>query len=237
MCAHCTGACLSPFSINVTDWFTCVLSSLLLSASAGAHSELSVQFRGVPIQSSLKLSERSRLYLVCVLQFTDPLCLLSLESGNFPLDLHALLVLLVDLVDQLTALVKALLLLVHHAHLDGLVLLVAHHLFHALGLQLLRSLLDLDHFLVLSAFRLQTLSFTVVLLGLSHLLVADGFLLVESLLLVAHLEFTLLMFPLHLKCVFEVGRFSISMAHVDDVVSLLLSFLNLFPSLLLFLLQ
>jgi hypothetical protein len=197
-----------------------------------AHSELGIQFRGITIQSRLELSERSSLYLVCVLQFTDPLSLFSLQSCHFPLDLHALLVFLVDLADKLLSLVQTLLFLLHHTHLNSLVFLVAHHLLHALGLKLFSSLLDLNHFLVLGTLCLQALSLTVVLLGLSHLLAADGLFLVKTVLLVAHLKFALLLFTLDLQGVLVVGSFSISVTYVNDVVSFLLGLLDLLPCLL-----
>jgi hypothetical protein len=172
------------------------------------------------------------LYLVCVLQFTDPLSLFSFQSRHFPLNLHALLILLVNLADKFLSLVQTLLLFLHHAHLDSLVLLVAHHLLHALCLKFLSALLNLDHFLVLGTLCLQALSLTVILLGLSHLLVADGLFLVKAVLLVAHLKLALLLFTLDLQGVLVVSSFSISLAHMNDVSSLLLGLFDLLPCLL-----
>lgn len=134
--------------------------------------------------------------------------------------------------DKFLSLVETLLLLLHHTHLDRLVLLVAHHLLHSLSLKLLSALLNLDHFLVLATLCLQALSLTVVLLGLSHLLAADGLFLIKAVLLVTHLKFALLIFPLDLPGVLLVGSFSISLADVNDVGCFLLGLFNLLPCLL-----
>jgi hypothetical protein len=112
--------------------------------------------------------------------------------------LHALLIFLINLSNQLVALLQPLLLLIHHAHLNRLVFLVAHHLLHALSLQLLGFLLNTNHLLVLSPLSFQALGLTVVLLSLGHLLVANGFFLVKTQLLVAQGKLPLLLFPLHL---------------------------------------
>lgn len=196
-----------------------------------ASSELGVQFRRVSIQSRLEFAERSRLYLVCVLQFTDPLGFLSFQSRYLSLNLHALLVFLINLSDQLVSLLETLLLLLHHTHFHGLVFLVAHHLLHALGLKLFSALLNLDHLLVLGALCFLTLGLAIVLFSLGHLLVADGFFLVKTVLLIAHLKFAFLLLSLHLEMVLLVGRFSISLADVDDVGCFLLSLLDLLPGL------
>jgi hypothetical protein len=112
--------------------------------------------------------------------------------------LHALLIFLINLSNQLVALLQPLLLLIHHAHLNRLVFLVAHHLLHSLSLQLLGFLLNTNHLLVLSPLSFQALGLTVVLLSLGHLLVANGFFLVKTQLLVAQGKLPLLLFPLHL---------------------------------------
>lgn len=147
-------------------------------------SKLGLQLGSVSVQSSLELSKCRGLDLICVLQTSDPLGLFALKSGDLPLDLHSLLILLVDLPDEFLSLLLALVFFLHHAHLDSLVLLVPHHLFHALGFQSLGPLLNLDHLLVLLSFGFQALSLAVVLLGLGHLLHSDGLLLVVANLLI-----------------------------------------------------
>jgi hypothetical protein len=63
-------------------------------------------------------------------------------------------------------------------------------------------LLDLDHLLVLGALLLQAVSLTVVLLGLGHLLHADGLLLVHAVLLISHHLFMFLLLALVMKSLF-----------------------------------
>jgi len=145
--------------------------------------------------------------------------------------LHALLIFLVNLPNQLVALLQPLLLLIHHAHLNRLVFLVAHHLLHALRLQLLGFLLNTNHLLVLSPLSFQALGLTVVLLSLGHLLVANGFFLVKTQLLVAQGKLPLLLFPLHLQLLLVVGGFGVSLAHLNDLGRFLLGLLDLLPGL------
>ncbi len=171
------------------------------------------------------------MYLVCVLQLSDPLGLFLLESGYFSLDLHPLLVFLVDAADQILSLLQPFLLFLHHADLHGLVLLVPDHLLHALGLKLLSALLDANHFLVLLSLSLKTLSLPVVFLSLGHLLVADSLLLVQTDLLVPHLQLVLLLLALLGQSQLLVLSFSVALSHIDDVVGLLLGLLDFLPGL------
>ncbi len=195
------------------------------------HSKLALELGRIPIQSRLQFAECSRLYLVCVLQLSNPLRLLLLEPSNLSLDLHALLVLLVNATDQVLSLLQPFLLFLHHAHLHCLVLLVPDHLLHSLGLELLCAFLDIDHLLVLLSLSFETFSLTIVFLGLCHLLVADSLLLVQTVLLVAHLQLVLLLLSLLGQSHLLVLSLGIALSDIDNVVGLLLGLLNFFPGL------
>jgi hypothetical protein len=133
------------------------------------------------------------LNLISVLQPLYPLCFFVLQPRHFSLNLHAFLILLVDSADQLRTLLLALHVLLHAPHLGRFIFLILDHLFHRLSLQLLSAFLYSDHFLVLGPLHLKTLSFSKVLLCLSHLLLADGILLLFALSCVPGHQFSFLL--------------------------------------------
>lgn len=194
-------------------------------------SEFGVQFGRVSVQSSLEFAKRSRLYLVGILQFANPLGFFRFESGHFTLNLHALFVFFVNLANQLLALCETFLLHLSHAHFDSLVFLIAHHLFHALRLELFCAFLNLNHLFMLSALSLQSFGLSVILFSLSHLLVTDSFLLVIPDLLIAHLEFTLLLLALLLKKSFVVVHLCVALTDIDYVLRFLLCLFDFLPRL------
>lgn len=139
----------------------------------------------VAVERALQLSKCSSLYLVCVLQFFNPVCLLGFEACDFPFNLHTFLVFLIDATDELLALLHPLLLFLHQSLLGGLFFLVFDHLLHALSLEFLRPFLNAYHFLVLLTLLFEFFSFAVVTFGLGHLLVSNCFLLLHAKILVA----------------------------------------------------
>jgi hypothetical protein len=155
-----------------------------------------LELSGVAVQSGFQLTERSSLYLVCVLQLSNPLCFFSLKTGNFTFDLHALFVFLIDSANQLLALLETLLLFFHSTHLQRFILLVPDCLFHSLSLKFFGTLLDLYHLFVLLTFLFQSLCLTVVLFSLTHLLIFNSLLLVVAVLSVSLGEFSFFLFAL-----------------------------------------
>lgn len=185
----------------------------------------------VAVQRDFQLAEDGGLHLICVLQLFDPVGLLALETRHLALDLHALVVLFVNAADEFRPLLLTLNLCLHVAHLNALLLLVANHLLHALGLQLLGVLLHLDHLLVLLALHLETLCLAEVLLGLLHLLLTNRLLLLGAREVVPVLQLALLHRSLLHQSHFLILVLQVALAYPSDVVSLLLSLFNLFPSL------
>ena len=186
---------------------------------------------GVAVQRHFQLSEGRGLDLVCVLKLLDPVGFFALETRHLALDLHALVVLLVDAADELGPLLLALNLCLHVAHLEALLLLVADHLLHRLGFQFLGVLLDRNHLLVLLTLLFLELGFTEVALGLAHLLVTDGFLLLGARHRVPHLLLVLLMGSLLREAHLLVEVVLVALADANDITGFLFGFLNFFPGL------
>ena len=190
-----------------------------------------LDFVGVAVKRHFQFSEGRGLNLICVLKLLDPVGLLTLKTRHLALDLHALVVLLVDAADELGSLLLTLDLLLHVSHLKALLFLVADHLFHRFGLELFGILLDCDHLLVLLAFLLQEFGLTEVPLRLVHLLVADGFLLVGARHVVPHLLLALLEGTLLRESHLVVEVVLVTLADAYDISSFLFGFLDFFPGL------
>jgi hypothetical protein len=112
-----------------------------------------------------------------------------------------------------------------------LLLLNADHLLHRLRLCLLCSLLHADHLLVLEAFFLQArcfLSRNVRLLSTHGL---DRVRTLFTILLIFLSDLPTLMFPLAREGLLLLVCLSVTLAHLHDVIGLLLSLLDFFPSL------
>jgi hypothetical protein len=129
-------------------------------------------------------------------------------------------------------LLQPFLLFFHHTDLYSLVLLVPNHLLHTLGLEFLCALLDSDHLLMLLSLSLETFSLTIVFLCLSHLLISNRFLLVQTVLLVSHLQLVLLLLSLLGKSHLLILSIGITLSHIDNVISLFLGLLDFFPCLI-----
>ena len=185
----------------------------------------------VAVEGHLQFSEGRGLNLICVLQFLDPVGLLALETRHLTLNLHAFVILLVDAADELGSLLLTLDLLLHVAYLEAFLLLVANHLLHGLGLELLGMLLDRNHLLVLLTFLLQALGLAEVPLGLVHLLVAYGLFLVGAGHVVPVLQLALIIGTLLGDSHLFVEVVLVALANAHDVAGLLLSLLDFLPGL------
>jgi len=72
---------------------------------------------------------------------------------------------------------------------------------------------------------------------LGHLLHTDGFLLIQTVLLIAHHLFVLVLLPLVVQRLFVLVVVLVTLTYSNDIISLLLGLLDLLPSLLFFLLE
>jgi len=72
---------------------------------------------------------------------------------------------------------------------------------------------------------------------LGHLLNTNSFLLIQTVLLVAHHLFVLFLLSLVVQRLFVLVVVLVTLTHPNDIISLLLGLLNLLPSLLFFLLE
>ncbi len=172
-----------------------------------------------------------------VLESLDELVLLLLEDGHRLLDLHPLLVLLEDAVDESVALREALLALLLHLALLGLHLLLADHLLDAGVLDVLLLLLQVYDLPVLLALFLQAKGVLQLLHLFLLILVLDGMsvglphgLVLLQLELLVH--FSLLSLLLLLPSVLLVP-----LPGLHNLLSLLLGLLDLLPGFLFFQLE
>ena len=78
---------------------------------------------------------------------------------------------------------------------------------------------------------LQSFSFAVVLLRLSHLLYADSFFLVVTVLLVSHHLLVLFLLSLHSQLMFMAVCFSVPLPNLNDFIGFFLGVFDLFPCL------
>jgi hypothetical protein len=92
--------------------------------------------------------------------------------------------------------------------------------------------LDSNHLFMLLSLSLETFSFTIVLLSLGHLLIADSLLLVQTVLLISLLQLVFFLFSLLGKGQLLILGFSVTLSHINNVVSFLLGLLNFFPCLI-----
>lgn len=105
--------------------------SFACTESGSVHSDLSTHhFVRVSVQRNFQLPEGRCLNLIGVLQLLYPLRLLLLQARHLSLDLHALLVFLIDSSNELGALLLTFHVLLHAAHFSALILLVLYHLLH-----------------------------------------------------------------------------------------------------------
>ena len=138
------------------------------------------------IESSLELTKGLLLDLARVLQLLNPLGLLVLEHGYLLLNLNSLFVFFVDSTDEVQPLLLFFESLFLGAQLLLLLFLQLNVVAHPLSSFLLHLFLHVNHFLVLLALHLETISLLHVLLHVELLRHRDGLLLaltVQSVLL------------------------------------------------------
>lgn len=190
-----------------------------------------IQLVRVTIQSRFKLIKSCCLHLISVLQPSNPFSLLSLQSSNLTLNLHSLLILLINLSNQLLSLHKSQTFFFHQTIFNRLFFLITHHLLHTSSFQLLSVLLDSYHFLVLFTFCFKSLCVTKVFFCLTHLLVLNCCLLLLSELLIFHHKSVFFFLTLLFKVQLFLLGICVALSYSYYVIGFLFCFLNFFPCL------
>ena len=198
-----------------------------VSSLAGVHRHA----LDVTIKGDLQLAKGLCLHLTCVLQLADPVSLFFLEAAHLDLNLNSLLVLIIDLVNEVDALLSFLQSILLSAQLFLLLFLTLDHMLHRLSLKLVRLLLHIDHFKVLLALLFQTPCLVSVPALVVLQICVDVVSLTIAILRVLHGASVGLRLALLSKSFLFIHRLLVPHANIHDILSLLLGLFDFFPRL------